>query len=115
MWRLRFAERWSSRADSLMGWAGGGDPLAQIELRFPDLEVAVRYCRREGVSFEVRGVARSGRSMQPRLTDQAPPKLCCWPTGPHARCGSRYAAVLEGTQSLGTTVGGGGIAFSHSP
>jgi len=54
-WRLRFAERWPPRADPLIGWTGGGDPLAQIELRFPDLDAAERYCRREGLPFEVRG------------------------------------------------------------
>lgn len=113
MWRLRFAERWGSRADPLTGWAGGGDPLAQIELRFSDLEAAVRYCRREGVPFEVRGAARPGRSMQPRLSGEAPPRLCCWPTGPHARCCSRYPVALEGGRGSGTAVGG--MAFSHSP
>jgi hypothetical protein len=44
-WRLRFAERWRPRVDPLTGWTGGGDPLAQIELRFPDREAAERYCR----------------------------------------------------------------------
>ena len=41
-WRLRFAERWRPRIDPLTGWTGGGDPLAQIELRFPDREAAER-------------------------------------------------------------------------
>ena len=115
MWRLRFVERWGPHADPLMGWAGGGDPLAQIELRFPDLEAAMRYCRREGVPFEVRGARQLRRSMKGRLTGETSPQLCCWPTGPHARCCSRYPAALEGTRSLGTAVGGGGVAFSHSP
>lgn len=98
MWRLRFAERWRPRADPLTGWAGGGDPLAQIELRFPTLEAAERYCRREGVPYGVRGATELRRSVKPSLTGEAPPRLCCWPTGPHPRCCGRYpaAAVWEG-------------------
>src|SRR3546814_14640235 len=34
MWRLRFAERWRPRVDSLTGWTGRGDALGQIELCF---------------------------------------------------------------------------------
>lgn len=112
-WRLRFAERWRPRVDPLTGWTGGGDPLAQVELRFPDREAAVRYCQREGLPFEVRGAAQSGRSSQPRLTDQAPPPLCCWPTGPHARCCGQYPAVLKSAQGSGMA-GGGVMGSSHS-
>ncbi|HEY0959214.1 MAG TPA: NADH dehydrogenase ubiquinone Fe-S protein 4 [Novosphingobium sp.] len=85
-WRLRFAERWRPRVDPLTGWTGGGDPLAQIELRFPDLEAAERYCRREGVPFERRGSPALRLGMRACLTGEAPPRLCCWPTGPHAMC-----------------------------
>lgn len=53
-WRLRFAERWRPRVDPL---TGGGDPLAQIDLRFPDLRAAERYCRREGIAFRLRFAA----------------------------------------------------------
>jgi hypothetical protein len=112
-WRLRFAERWRPRIDPLTGWTGGGDPLAQIELRFPDREAAERYCRRENVPFEVRGAPQSGRSSQPRLTGQAPPPLCCWPTGPHARCCGQYPAALKNAQGSGMA-GGGVMASPHS-
>ena len=115
MWQLRFAERWGSRADPLTGWAGGGDPLAQIELRFSDLEAAVRYCRREGVPFEVRGAGQMRPSTKTRLSGEAPPRLCCWPTGPHARCCSRYPVALEGGRGSGRRSAVGGMAFSHSP
>jgi len=93
-WRLRFAERWRPRVDPLTGWTGGGDPLAQIELRFPDREAAERYCRREGVPFELRGSPALRSPAQPCLTGEAPPRLCCWPTGPHARCCSQYPIVM---------------------
>jgi hypothetical protein len=85
-WRLRFVERWMPHPDPLTGWAGGGDPLAQIELRFPDVEAAVRYCRREGSRFELRRSAEPHRSAKPCLVGETPPRLCCWPTGPHAMC-----------------------------
>jgi hypothetical protein len=85
-WRLRFGERWAPHADPLTGWAGGGDPLGQIELRFPDVEAAERYCRREGIRFELRGSPALRRSVMPCLIDEAPPRLCCWPTGPRAMC-----------------------------
>jgi len=54
-WRVRFAPRWRPMADPLTGWTGGGDPLETIELRFPDRDAAVAYCRREGLRFSVRG------------------------------------------------------------
>jgi hypothetical protein len=85
-WRLRFAERWRPRVDPLTGWTGGCDPLAQIELRFPDREAAERYCRREGVPFELRGSPALRRRVRACLTGEAPPRLCCWATGPHAMC-----------------------------
>ena len=85
--------------------------LARIK---SDREAAEHYCRREGVPFEVRGAPQSGRSSQPRLTDQAPPRLCCWPTGPHARCCGQYPAALKSAQGSGMA-GGGMMASSHSP
>lgn len=90
IWRLRFAERWRPRADPLTGWTGGGDPLAQVELRFADLEAAMRYCRREGVSFEIRGTTNVSRKVAHQLSGEVPPRLCCWPTGPHLRCCGDY-------------------------
>src|SRR3546814_10477042 len=45
-WKVRFAPRWRPVADPLTGWAGGGDPLETIELRFPNLEAAANYCQR---------------------------------------------------------------------
>lgn len=98
MWRLRFAERWRPRPDPLTGWTGGGDPLAQIELRFADLEAAKRYCQREGVRFEIRGSPDLSRPAAPRLSGDSALRLCCWPTGSHARCCGDYPvdALSEG-------------------
>lgn len=61
IWRLRFAERWSPRPRSAdRTWTGGGDPLAQNELRDPDVEAAERYCDAlASVSkFVTRGIPR---------------------------------------------------------
>src|SRR3546814_5570840 len=54
-WKVRFAPRWRPVADPLTGWAGGGDPLETIELRFPNLEAAANYCQRQGLRFSVHG------------------------------------------------------------
>ncbi|WP_176599338.1 MULTISPECIES: NADH dehydrogenase ubiquinone Fe-S protein 4 [Sphingobium] len=84
-WRVRFAPRWGPVADPLIGWTGGGDPLATIELRFPDRASAERYCQRQGLIFECR-TARSPGQIRPALPDALGPELSCWPTGPHALC-----------------------------
>lgn len=84
-WRVRFAPRWGPVADPLIGWTGGGDALATIELRFPDRASAERYCQRQGLIFECR-TARSPGQIRPAIPDALGPELSCWPTGPHALC-----------------------------
>ncbi|CDX22193.1 hypothetical protein MPLB_230017 [Mesorhizobium sp. ORS 3324] len=37
-----------------MGYTGGDDTLAQIELTFPTLESAVRYAERQGLTYCLR-------------------------------------------------------------
>lgn len=84
-WRVRFAPRWGPVAEPLMGWTGGSDPLAAIELRFPDHASAERYCRRQGLIFECRTAPSPGQ-IRPAIPDVVGPVLCCWPTGPHTLC-----------------------------
>jgi len=108
LWRLRFAPRWRAGADPLTGWTGGGDPLAQVELRFADLDAAERYCRHVGVPFEIRGSAMSRQSITSCLTSEAPPRLCCSPTGPHALCCGNYPISAHGKERLNSA------AASHS-
>ena len=84
-WRVRFAPRWGPVADPLMGWTGGGDPLATIELRSPDRASAERYCQTQGLIFECRSAPSPGQ-IRPTIPDVVGPVLCCWPTGPHALC-----------------------------
>lgn len=60
-WRLRFRERSRPFVDPLTGWTGGCDPLAQFSLQFPSRESAMRYCRRLGLPFEIRGPLSGAR------------------------------------------------------
>jgi hypothetical protein len=52
-WVLEFVPRARQVIDPLMGWSGGGDPLAQLRLRFPSREAAIAYAQRQGLVFEV--------------------------------------------------------------
>ena len=89
-WRVRFVPRWRPVADLLTGWTGGGDPLATIELRFPDLETAENYCRRQGLDSSIHGAPGRHHPLHGRLPPEPTPVLCCWPTGPHALCCGAY-------------------------
>ena len=82
-WRVRFQPRRGPSADALTGWTGGGDPLETIELRFPDRQSAEGYCRRQGVPFTCREEPKGRRSSAPLPVANAPPVICCLPTGPH--------------------------------
>jgi len=66
-WRLTFERRSPPVLDDLMGWTGGDDPLAQVELSFPTLEAAVRYAERQRLSYEIvppPGAADRARAQQ---------------------------------------------------
>jgi len=52
-WMLRFEPRRPLFTEALMGWTGSEDPLAQVELNFPDLKSAVAYAEREGLAYRV--------------------------------------------------------------
>ena len=52
-WRLTFDRRSPPVLDPLMGWTGGDDPLAQVELSFPTLDAAICYAKGQGLSYEV--------------------------------------------------------------
>jgi ETC complex I subunit conserved region len=52
-WVLEFEPAEAKRADPLMGWAGSGDTLAQVTLKFPDLAAAQAYCARHGIAATV--------------------------------------------------------------
>lgn len=65
-WRLVFERRSPPFVDPLMGWTGGRDPLAQIELTFPTLEQAVAYAQRQGLRYVVRHDVRSRQASERR-------------------------------------------------
>ena len=52
-WRLTFERRSPPVLDDLMGWTGGDDPLASVELSFPTLEAAICYAEGQGLAYEV--------------------------------------------------------------
>jgi hypothetical protein len=55
VWRLRFRGPGQRFIEPLMGWTGSTDPLDGLELKFPTLESAIRYARRQGLNFMVDG------------------------------------------------------------
>lgn len=57
-WRLRFALRRKPFVDPLMGWTGGDDPLAHLDMRFPSRDAAVQYCERIALRFTIHDPAK---------------------------------------------------------
>ena len=54
-WRLVFRGPGQRFIEPLMGWTGSTDPLAGLELKFPTLDSAIRYARRQALPFVVDG------------------------------------------------------------
>jgi len=52
-WVLEFEPSEAKRADPLMGWAGSGDTLGQVTLKFADLAAAQAYCEKYGIAATV--------------------------------------------------------------
>jgi hypothetical protein len=65
-WRLVFERRSAPFLEPLMGWTGGREPLAQVELAFPTLEAAVAYAERQGLRYMVRHDVGSRRAAERR-------------------------------------------------
>lgn len=53
-WKLRFERRSPPLIEPLMGWTGGEEPLAQIEMTFPSAQAAIAYARHQGLEFVLR-------------------------------------------------------------
>jgi hypothetical protein len=73
-WRLRFERRSPPFIEPLMGWTGGDDPLAQVEMTFLSAQAAIAYACRHGFEFVLRGsneveMARRHRVSSLRLDD----------------------------------------------
>lgn len=100
-WRGRFTPRWRPVAD----------PLETIELRFSDLEAAADYCRRQGLNFSIHGAPGRQLPLHGHLPPEPARVPCCWPTGPHAPCRSRYPAALESALGAKSPISVAGMAF----
>jgi ETC complex I subunit conserved region len=56
-WKLRFERRSPPFVEPLMGWTGGDDTLAQVEMTFPSAQAAIAYAHRQGLKFVLQGPA----------------------------------------------------------
>lgn len=53
-WILEFEQDAGAReVDHLMGWTGSDDTLQQLRMKFPSLETAISYAKKEGVTYKV--------------------------------------------------------------
>src|SRR5206468_12309789 len=50
-WKLRFERRSPPFVEPLMGWTGGDDTLAQVEITFSSALAAIAYAHRQGLKF----------------------------------------------------------------
>jgi hypothetical protein len=73
-WRLTFRGPGRRFIEPLMGWIGTTDPLSGLELKFPTLEAAIRYARRQGLDFAVDGtLAAPALPLRPLLHKSSAP------------------------------------------
>jgi hypothetical protein len=54
-WILTFERRTPPFIEPLMGWTGGDDTLAQVELSFPTRAAAIAFAEREGLTYRLQG------------------------------------------------------------
>lgn len=60
-WRLVFERRSPPFIEHLMGYTGGNDPLAQVELHFPTRDAAVSFAERQKLNYTVVECPRENR------------------------------------------------------
>lgn len=90
-WRLVFERRTAPVIEPLMGYTGGNDTLAQVELSFPTLESAIRYAEQQGLTYVVQQPSRQCSSRPDRET-------------PARNCGSTQAFSDATLDRLGLSV-----------
>ncbi len=52
-WVLQFEPSEAKHPDPLMGWAGSGDTMQQLSLKFPSKEAALAYAGKYGIDAHV--------------------------------------------------------------
>lgn len=52
-WMLEFEPAEAKKADPMTGWAGSGDTLEQVKLKFPSEAAARAYAERMGIAYHV--------------------------------------------------------------
>lgn len=65
-WKVRFERRSAPYIEPLMGWTGGDDTLAQVELSFPSAEAAIAYARRQNLEVALPGLEEATMSRHPK-------------------------------------------------
>jgi hypothetical protein len=68
-WKLRFERRSAPYIEPLMGWTGGDDTLAQVELSFPSVEAAISYARRQNLAVALPGLEKATMSRRRQHLD----------------------------------------------
>jgi hypothetical protein len=52
-WLLQFEPEEARVVEPLMGWTSSADMKSQIRLRFKTKEVAIAYCERHGIAYQL--------------------------------------------------------------
>jgi len=100
-WVLRFVRRTPPSIEPLMGWTGGDEPLAHVELAFPSLEAALGYAEREGLTYHIQASHDGGRAEQEALVDHLADKAVAalltlsWMRAQHGACDELHLLGLE--------------------
>jgi NADH dehydrogenase ubiquinone Fe-S protein 4 len=71
-WKLRFEHRSPPVIEPLMGWTGGEDPLAQVEMTFPSAQAAIAYARHQGLEFALRDPNEADMASHHRVLTSKP-------------------------------------------
>jgi hypothetical protein len=87
-WKLRFDRRTPPFIEPLMGWTGGDDPLAQVELTFPTRDAAVAYAERQGLTFTVQSQDREGHTGSAAVLPETE-RVCHRPRAIQDRCAAQ--------------------------
>ncbi len=63
-WQLVFEPSSPRQIDALMGWTGSGETNRQVKLKFADLESAIAYAEKHGISYQIQQPNRRRRKLK---------------------------------------------------